>query len=313
MFIIIYLLVYIYCSFSTCISEEDTSKCQQHSIESPFMSCYPYEFSYQDWNSTFCSIYFADQNLQKLNYKINLGDRKEGYSMKVKRNSTFDFKKEVETETILFYEKDTYTKGETIKMKELPLKNYVTSKDITIIEKGNTCGNYMYQSGDQLIKSLDKKTCYGVDSFDEWKNVMDCAYATVSITYENQKYKYYSCIPDLDDKIEQNIKQIYYDENNEDSPLLFQLLTYNILNAFFKEVSQGQDLKVKNLKKRKLKSKDYDLTMTLEDRYGHIKTFDENGKLISESDDPTKISQTSHSNQYALNIVLIILNILLLL
>ena len=70
----------------------------------------------------------------------------------------------------------------------------------------------------------------------------------------------------------------------------------------------GQYLKINNLQKRKLQNqKDFDLTMTVEDRYGNIRVYDKNGKII---DEPKKFLHSSH---YSLNIFIFLLNLLLLL
>lgn len=70
----------------------------------------------------------------------------------------------------------------------------------------------------------------------------------------------------------------------------------------------GQYLKINNLQKRQLQNPmDYDFKMTVEDRYGNIIAFDENGKI---TDEPTKML---YSSLYSLNIFLFILNLLFLL
>ena len=304
-FILLMILAYIYCTFDSCDSEEDPSKCQSHSIEISDMSCYLYE----EKNEKHCQAYPDDKNLQKLILKYGIGIMKETFSMMENDydengKKTFDIDKDLDKENISKPEKDTYNKGETIKIKDFPMKDFLTSNDIKIIKDGNTCYNRYYQNLKKLkVKSLNNSTCLNVDEFEDIKDLLECGVATGEITYKNKDYKFYNCFHMADKNADPKFKQFYYEFY---SLTFFQQLKEEILQEFVEEV--GQYLKVNNLKKRKLEvPMDYDFKLKVEDKYGNIVIFDKNGKII---DEPTKFL---YSSLYSLNIFLFLLNLLFLL
>lgn len=304
-FIVIMILAYIYCNLESCMDEEDVSKCKKHSIEISDMSCYAFE----EDNEKHCGVYPDNKNLQKLLLKYAIGYEKEYFSFRENDydefgKKEFDIDKEIENLNISIPEKDTYNKGETIKLKEVSAKNYITSNDIKIIKNGNTCYNLIAQNYKKLkIKSVNKTTCFNVDKFEENKNLMDCGFTTIDITYKNKDYQFFNCYQIPDTNADSKFKQFYYEFYSLE---FFQTLKEEIISEFMEEV--GQYLKINNLQKRQLQNPmDYDFKMTVEDRYGNIIAFDENGKI---TDEPTKML---YSSLYSLNIFLFILNLLFLL
>ena len=168
-FIIIALLFYIYCTIESCVDEENLSNCQTHSIEFSDMSCHFFEES----NEKYCSIYHDNTNVQKLIKKYEIGLLKESTSFwendyDENGKKTFDIDKDIEELNITIPDKDNYNKGDTIKMKELPAKDYLTIDDIKIIKNGNTCYNHIGQNYKNLrfIKSFNKSifTIMWIDS-----------------------------------------------------------------------------------------------------------------------------------------------------
>ena len=217
----------------------------------------------------------------------------------------FDIDKDIDKVNVSLPEKDSYNKGDTIKFKDFPAKDYLTSNDIKIIKNGNTCYNKMGQDYKNLkiAKSLNKSSCQNFDRFEENKNLIDCGYATANVTYQNKVYQYFHCYHTADANADPGFKQFY---NEFYSNAYFQELSHAVLEEFTIEIAQY--LKVNNLKKRKLiNPTDYDLKVSVEDRYGNIIIYDKNGKII---DDPTKIL---NSSLYSLNIFIFLLNLLSLL
>ena len=303
-FIVIMLLAYIFCTLKSCSGEEDTSQCQKHSIEVSDVSC----FLTEEENEKFCNPYFDNPDLQKIFKKYYIGRLKEAYSC---IEPYYDDAEEVTLDNyfdsinITIPEKETYSKGETIIFKKVPIKTYLTSNDIEIIKNGNTCLNHYMQTLNNLNnQTLNKTTCFNVDRFEENKNLMDCGFATFNIAYKNKNYQFFSCYEIADENAHTSFKQYYYNYyslylNN------YGGLSETVKREFMRQV--GQHLKDNNLQKRKLQNiSDIDLTMTIEDRHGNIITFDKNGKI----DNPTKLL---YSNHYCLNIILFLLNLLLLL
>lgn len=303
-FIIATLLVYIYCTLESCFDEENPSNCQKHSIEISDISCYLFE----EENEKYCGIYADQANLQKLLKQYGIGSYKEVISFREHEydegKRVFDIDKDIDELKLSFPEKDNYNKGDTIKMKEVHFKDYLTSNDIKIIKDGNTCYNQIGQNYKNLrIKSLNKSTCFNVDRFDENKNLIDCGYATINITYKDKEYQYFNCYQISDKNADPYFKRFY---NEFYSNEFFQELFAEISDEFMEEI--GQYLKVNNLKKRKLQNQiDYDFKMNVEDRYGNIIAYDKNGNII---DDPTKIL---YSSFYSFKIFLFLLNLLFLL
>jgi len=304
-FIVISLFVYIYCSIESCIEEEDLTQCQKHSIEISEMSCHLVETT-EEKN---CSPYVDNHPFQKWWEQYEIGCIKEHFSfdendLDEEGKKIFDLEKEINTGTYLLPEKDTYKKGDTIKMKEFPLKNHFTNNDINIIKKGNTCSNQIGQNFKKLkIKSLNKTDCFNVDKFDELKNLLDCGFNTFNIKYNNKDYQFFNCFVIEDENADSTFKKFYKEFYS--SQFVLETI-HEIEQEFMEEV--GQYLKINNLQKRKLQNqKDFDLTMTVEDRYGNIRVYDKNGKII---DEPKKFLHSSH---YSLNIFIFLLNLLLLL
>ena len=297
-FILLVILVYIYCSLESCEEEKDPSQCQKHSIELSDISCYLFE----ERNNKYCNIYADNTNLQKTLKKYTIGLLKESLSIQKDYDEVFDFDQYIDNETFYVPEKDTYNRSDTIKMKEVRAKDLITSNDIEIIKNGNTCYNRYFQNLINL--SIKNKTiCFGVDRFEENKNLMDCGHVNVTISYNNKDYLFHNCFFSPDANADPKFTQFY----NEYYNTRFVVnLKNEVEQEFMEEV--GQYLKVSNLKKRKLQNPiDYDFKMTVEDRYGNIISYDKNGKII---DEPKKFL---YSSNYFLNIFLFLLNLLLIL
>ena len=304
-FIVIMMLINIYCSIESCDDEENPSQCQSHSIEISGLSCYTIEEN----NRKYCSPYYDKKNIQKIMQKYTIGETKELFSYREhyldEGKKIFDIEKDLDNETIYVTEKDTYNKGETVKVVEYPAKDFFTSKDIKIIKNGNTCYNLIAQNYINLkLKSQNKSACHNVEIFDEHKDLMGCGFADYIITYKDKEYHYYNCFRIPDAKADSDFKQLF---NDFYLSSFFQETIEEVLIEFTEEV--GQYLNFKNSKKRKLQEQmDYDLTLVVEDKYGNIIKFDKDGKI---TDDPKKI--LLDSNHYNLNILLFLLGILLLL
>lgn len=302
-FIVIMLLISTYCSIESCSDEENPSQCQTHSIEISDLSCYTIEEN----NEKYCSPFYDKHNVQKLMNKFTIGETKEMFSYREhyldEGKKNFDIEKDLDNETISVTEKDTYNKGETVKIVTYPAKDFVTSNDIKMIKNGNTCYNLIAQNYMvHKLKSQNKTACHNVEIFEEHKNLMGCSFATYDLTYKDKEYHYYNCYRFPDAKADSDFKQIFIDFYQSS---FFQTLIDEVLQEFTEEV--GQYLDVKSSKKRELQGQmDYDLTVTVEDKYGNIIKLDKDGRV---TDDPKKI--LSNSNHYNLNILLILLDLLL--
>ena len=128
-------------------------------------------------------------------------------------------------------------------MKEVPAKDYLTSNDLKIIKNGNTCYNKIGQNYKNLnIKSLNKSSRFNVEKFEENKNLMDCGFTIIDITYQNKDYQFFNCYQIQDTNADSSFKQFYYEFY---SLQFFENLLNEVEEEFMEEI--GQYLKVKNL------------------------------------------------------------------
>ena len=73
----------IYCTVESCLNETDPSQCQKHTIEQKFKyySCFKFENEdFPDFEEK-CTLYYTNEELQKLYYKYQVGRFKEWATM----------------------------------------------------------------------------------------------------------------------------------------------------------------------------------------------------------------------------------------
>ena len=113
----------IYCTVESCLNETDPSQCQKHTIEQKFKyySCFKFENEdFPDFEEK-CTLYYTNEELQKLYYKYQVGRFKELATMDGGNAAIY------------------YVKGDTVHRKEMGVEDVLTEEDEKIFFGKNNC------------------------------------------------------------------------------------------------------------------------------------------------------------------------------
>ena len=272
----------IYCTAESCLNETDPSQCQKHTLEQEFKyySCSKYENEeFPDFEQK-CTLYFTNEELQKLYYKYQVGRFKELATMDGGNAAIY------------------YVKGDTVHRKEMGVEDVLTEEDEKIFFGKNNCWYKAYArfyndyEGERYINISDKNVCYNVDRFEDLKDIMDCGYATIKGKYKNNSFVLTNCAYILDKNVDELFKDVYKNEQlshdilyyfNHVVPSFLEMAKYNISTNFHRDDVQ-----------------DYEIS--IEDRYGNIVTYNINAEIIGGDDsedgedNPQKILDSSSRN-----------------
>ncbi len=272
----------IYCTADSCLNETDPSQCQKHTIEQKFKyySCFKFENEdFPDFEEK-CTLYYTNEELQKLYYKYQVGRFKEWATMNGGNAGIY------------------YVKGDTVHRKEMEIEDVLTKEDEKIFFGKNNCWYKAYArfyndyEGERYINISDKNVCYNVDRFEDLKDIMDCGYATIKGKYKNNSFVLTNCAYILDKNVDELFKDVYkngelsYDIGyyfNHVVPSFLEMAKYNISTNFHRDDVQ-----------------DYEIS--IEDRYGNIVTYNINAEIIGGDDsedgedNPQKILDSSSRN-----------------
>ena len=272
----------IYCTVESCLNETDPSQCQKHTIEQKFKyySCFKFENEdFPDFEEK-CTLYYTNEELQKLYYKYQVGRFKEWATMNGGNAGIY------------------YVKGDTVHRKEMEIEDVLTKEDEKIFFGKNNCWYKAYArfyndyEGERYINISDKNVCYNVDRFEDLKDIMDCGYATIKGKYKNNSFVLTNCAYILDKNVDERFKDFYKDGElsyeisyyfNHVVPSFLEMAKYNISTNFHRDDVQ-----------------DYEIS--IEDRYGNIVTYNINAEIIGGDDsedgedNPQKILDSSSRN-----------------
>ena len=182
---------FIYCSYLSCISENNPSNCSSHTIDDfPNFKCIKTYTVYYDYDTgeEHCTIYPKNESDFPMFKKLFIGQGKEDYC------SSYIY-----SAWQIFYTDSYEINGEK---KNIPFN--VTSfseEDIKMIESHNIC-SYKFDgentqlifdcySGDKEkcdyyhIKSAD--ICYNTHQFDDLKDLVNCGYAEIKLKKKDGK------------------------------------------------------------------------------------------------------------------------------
>ena len=201
------MLLSFYCTEKSCSEENDQSKCQSHTMESQYnyLSCFKFE---DEEAVTKCKSFFINEKSQKIFAKLMKGYQKE----KISKYKVSEIQHD---RTIVKYEKETYSRDDTIKVIEVNLLESLTAEDKNIINNQNTCHyrsiarfdvNYIDET---KVNISDKNICFNVDRFEELKDVLDCGYATIKGKYNNKEFAFTNCFLGLDKKADSEFQKYY--------------------------------------------------------------------------------------------------------
>ena len=189
----------IYCTAESCLNEADPSQCQKHTLEQQlkYYSCFKYENEDFPDIEQKCTLYYTNEELQKLYYKYQVGRFKELATMDGGNAAIY------------------YVKGDTVHRKEMGVEDVLTEEDEKIFFGKNNCWYKAYArfyndyEGERYINISDKNVCYNVDRFEDLKDIMDCGYATIKGKYKNNSFVLTNCAYILDKNVDERFKDFY--------------------------------------------------------------------------------------------------------
>ena len=215
-----------------------------------------------------------------------------------------------EDDNIYTYDKETYDKDDTISNKTIPL----TEEDKRIINNKNTCSYHTYSrfvNSDRFIEKskiniTDKNVCFNAEKFEEYKDIMECGFATVKGKFKNVSFTFTNCFGIPDENVDGTFKQFY---NGFYLKQLFQ--TY--YNEAIRKVITNLDINIEGRttsKKRQLQTQEIeDFEMFVQDKNGNIVRYNQNGDIIGGDNEPNKFVNSCCKN--SLNFILLLCFILL--
>lgn len=283
------------CTIESCQAEADQSKCQSHKMESgfDFLSCYKYQSSGMK-----CFPLFTSEKLQKAYTKYMKGVYKEIYSI---------FEDGI-NRTVVYFDKETYSKNDIIRTKQSILNDILTEKDKNIMKSNNTCKyrNYArfidvdFYYGNKEINVSDKNVCFNVDKFDDLKDLMDCAFYTATGKINNKTFVFTNCFGVVDIDADSDFKKYYF-------KLLF-ISDYlaSVKTPFVSAYSASvRNTTAYDKVKRQLDSQGLQIIdVVVEYRDGNKIIFNENGEIIGGDDED--IEKILSSSRKGLNILLLL-------
>ena len=182
--ILLFLISYIFCSIESCTGEKDSDKCSNHDIEYKGFSCYKFSLV----GRKYCTCYPDSSENQKIFFRFDNGLLKELRSINYEENDDISL-------SIFYPEKESYNKGEEIVLKGQD----ISEEDKKIILSKKTCRYLFWGSFFRFIVNgtllqvkgypniEDKNTCFNAEQFPESKDFIDCGYAEIKYTTENNK------------------------------------------------------------------------------------------------------------------------------
>ena len=266
--LLLLIITTIYCSFDSCEDEDDYTKCSSHTIdELTGFSCHYFLDDSKDvevkedyYYKEYCNIFPDSAENQKIEWKIEQGLLKERFSIE---NYRFYY--------VAGPQKEFYEKDETILIK----KEFISNEDRTIINNKNTCTYRINQTLSRYYNLKDKNICFNTNQFHEWKNLINCGYATITINIAGKIYTINTCYFIPDNHLPNDFQIVFskmfiesaFQDLNENA---FQDLNEKLDNlGVFPSASQL--FKRKKEKGRKLEDDDkIKYEMTIEDKYGKI-------------------------------------------
>jgi hypothetical protein len=260
-----------------------------------FLSCYKYEANN---NPHKCFPLFTSEKLQKAYFRYSRGIFKETYSI-------FE---DGESRTGLTFDKETYSRDDIIKIKEVKINDILTEKDKNIIKSKNTCKyrNYArfidvdFYKGNKEINVTDKNVCFNVDQYDDLKDLMDCAYYTAKGKIDNKTFVFTNCLGVIDKNADSDLKKYYLKQIfKTDYITTVQHPIISAYNAYVAKTTAYDKVK-RQMASQKLQ----DFEVVVEDRDGNKIIYNENGDIIGGDDEDIKKILSSSRN--GLNILLLL-------
>ena len=207
-FLLLILSIYcVFCSMDECNQSTDQSRCNSIDLEDENFYCFKLDLyspeeeeepvkeeesekEKEKEEKTQCLVLPKTADNQKLYIQLYYGLTKELLSSSAKPlftllgDEVFEY-----LESILFKpEKETYALDEIIKTGPYTF----SSEDKEILLGENTCafntfGELVQNPSKPFSNITDKNICFNATQFDEWKNLIDCGYATYKFNVKTMK------------------------------------------------------------------------------------------------------------------------------
>ena len=280
----IILISYIYCTIEECESTKDQKYCNNIKIE--FDDFYCYKANLLDNKNTKCLAFPKEKEKQKLYGNLINGLFKDLFSFfgKEINDSTEEAliaKKTIE-KMLFKSKKEFFDINEVIETEQGTL----SSKDIDIISKENTCGYYLFGKymNENLFENIkDRETCFKISKFDEIKDIIDCGYAVMKLFINHEEYEFRTCYYIPTDKLPKSFIPIYMSlikENLESQDGVLNILYYHVIgndDEIFEEI---------------IKSSDIDYIVEVENEFGRKVKYSKNKNNFEVISEGTEKSET---------------------
>ena len=305
------MIISIYCTFRSCYAEKDTSQCSKHTMEPElnYFSCFKYMLGL---NYSTCMTFFTNSEAQKTFNKYYSGDQKERLS----RYPLSEIEKE--NHTIAVFDKETYDKDDTIKLKYVTL----TEEDKKIINNNNTCDykafarfRYAeYYLGEKKVNVTDKNFCFNADKFEDLKGIMDCGYATIKGKFNNISFTFTNCFNILDKNVNGDFKKYFLNLTKDIDSFFYEIYYIIRQNITDLDINNINNEDRRKFDKRQLQFEGIeDFDMVVEDRYGNLVRYNKKGMVADgddEYDEPNKFLNANASGKISFNFMLLLFLIL---
>ena len=294
--IVLFCICYVCCNITSCLLENDTSKCENHKIEISGYSCFKFKTTLDIEDPYNCNLFPEKAEEQKLMWRFSNGLIKESLSSSPS-NSYIGM-------TLTKPEKSSYKKGEVVTLKNVTL----TEEEKKIINNRNTCtyqfiGRYaenirQYPGGYPNV--TDPNLCFNVDSFNDLKGILNCGFANITYTINNITKKISTCFYSIGNKASKELQQFYLEMYFRDS-FVKEVSGFNIILleleilSYLKYDGKNSKLEQNQLIKRKLADntiQNYEIIV--EDKNGKVTKYNKG----SESIEVIKAGKPSNDDDY---------------
>ncbi len=202
-----------------CSQIKDQDLCNSVSVDLPNFYCFKADIISEDYNdedSTRCLPFPTGAEMQKFDFSFVNGCLKEFFSFYGKTLDDFGpYIIQGIEEQLMKPGKEFYSTGETIKI----YPGSLSSVDLDILKSDNTCNYYFYgrhaKNPSRSYNNIeDKNICFNARKFNEFKNLIDCGFATITFNIGGQNYEIHTCyyVPTVN--VPEEFNKAYMEYNN---------------------------------------------------------------------------------------------------
>ena len=267
--ILLLLIFYSFCTLDECEQSTNQDLCNSINVDIVYFLCFKAEKINEDVNdeeSTKCKAFPMHQDMQKFYWKFTNGFVKEFFSWigKLYEDDSYGpiFFEGLENE-LMQSEKEFYNTGETIKI----YPGTLSSLDKDILKSGQTCNYYFYgrhyANPSRTYNNIeDKNICFNARKFNEFKNVIDCGYATIKFNINNKDYEIKTCYLIPTENLPILFNKFYAETNNQ----LFIDVLLNDIALYMAGIPNDDPLHFNS--RRRLSNFRYKYDIIVENKYG---------------------------------------------